>query len=256
MIKILVCLKQVPDTDDIKWTENNTIQREGLISILNPADDFALELAKKIKSMAQCEVTALSMGPSQACDILNYALARVADNAILLSDKAFSGSDTYATAKIISTAIKNLNLKPDIILCGNSALDGETSQTPVGVAEFLGYNFVSNVVDFNRLNLAHSNILVKQELPEFSKLIELCYPAVLAVSNYSEISSISVFDYMRAQNIKINVCDVDKIGINAQDCGIKGSPTQVKKAYRPIFSRSAETIDRDLAFQKIAEVLK
>lgn len=256
MVKILVCLKQVPDTDDIKWTENNTIQREGLISILNPADDYALEIAKKIKNTWGAEVAALTMGPNQASEILNYALARCADSAILLSDKAFSGSDTYATAHIISTAIKNLNLKPDIILCGNSALDGETSQTPVGIAEFLGFTFVSSVCDFNRLNPAHSNILVKQELPEFSKLIELTYPALLAVSNYSEISKISVFDYMRAQNIKIQTYDADKVGIRAEVCGIKGSPTQVKKAYRPIFSRHTETIDKNLAFQKIAEVLK
>ncbi len=256
MVKILVCLKQVPDTDDIKWTENNTIQREGLISILNPSDDFALEIAKKIKNIAPAEVTALTMGPMQAQDILNYALARVADNAILLSDKAFSGSDTYATAKIISTAIKNLNLNPDIILCGNSALDGETSQTPVGIAEFLGYSFVSNVVDFNRMNFGDSNILVKQELPEFSKLIEVRYPAVLSVSGVEKISNISVFDYMRAQNIKIQIANIDKIAMQAEDTGIKGSPTLVKKAYRPIFSRHSEGIDQDLAFQKIGEVLR
>ena len=256
MVKILVCLKQVPDTDDIKWTENNTIQREGLVSILNPSDDFALEIAKKIKDITPSTVTVLTMGPMQADEILNYGLARVADDAILLSDKAFSGSDTYATAKIISTAIKNLNLKPDIILCGNSALDGETSQTPVGIAEFMDYNFVSCVVDFNRLNLIDSNILVKQELPHFSKLIELTYPAVLSVSSADKISKISVFDYMRAQNTQIQICNIDKVAISPQDTGIKGSPTLVKKAYRPIFSRSAEIIDKDLAFQKIGEVLR
>lgn len=256
MVKILVCLKQVPDTDDIKWTENNTIQREGLVSILNPSDDFTLEIAKKIKNMVPAEVTALTMGPMQAREILNYALARSADKAILLSDKAFSGSDTYSTAKIISAAIKNLNLRPDIILCGNSALDGETSQTPVGIAEFLDYNFVSNVSDFNRFSLSDLNVLVKQELPEFSKLIELTYPAVLSVSSVDKISKISVFDYMRAQNTQIQIYNIDKLGISPQECGIKGSPTLVKKAYRPIFSRSAKVISKDLAFQKIGEVLR
>lgn len=256
MVRILVCIKQVPDTDDITWTENNTIQREGLISILNPSDDYALEIAKKIKNEYQAHVSALTMGPNQASEILNYALARVADEAILLSDKAFSGSDTYATAKIISTAIKNLNLNPDIILCGNSALDGETSQTPVGIAEFLGYNFVSNIKDFNRLNTLDLNILVKQELSEFSKLIELTYPAVLSVCGACDISKISVFDYMRAQNTQIQVANIDKIGLDKADAGIKGSPTLVKKAYRPIFSRSAEVINKDFAFRKIGEVLR
>ncbi|MBR1976933.1 electron transfer flavoprotein subunit beta/FixA family protein [bacterium] len=256
MVRILVCLKQVPDTDDIKWTENNTIQREGLVSILNPSDDYALEIAKKIKNNYPAKVTVLSMGPNQAKDILNYGLARVADEAILLSDKAFSGSDTYATAKIISTAIKNLNLKPDIVLCGNSALDGETSQTPVGIAEFLGYNFVSNVKDFNRLNSLDSKILVKQELPEFSKLIEVRYPAVLSVIASGELSKISVYDYMRAQGTEIQLANLDKIAIPSSDCGIKGSPTLVKKAYRPIFLRKAVAIDKDLAFQKIGEVLR
>ena len=105
-MKIVVCIKQVPDTSDIKWTENNTIQREGLESVINPYDVYAVEFALKIKNLCKdTKITALSMGPQQAVDMLKKVIALGADEGVLLSDKKFAAADTYATGKTIGTAI-------------------------------------------------------------------------------------------------------------------------------------------------------
>jgi len=108
-MKIVLCIKQVPDTSDIKWTENNTIQREGLESIINPYDVYAIEAALKLKrSYDNIKITALTMGPFQAADMLKKTLATGVDEGILLSDRKFAAADTYATGKTIGTAIKEI----------------------------------------------------------------------------------------------------------------------------------------------------
>ena len=105
-MKIVVCIKQVPDTTDIKWTEHNTIQREGVESIINPFDEYALETAIRLKDKYGAEVTAISMGPPQAEDIIKKAIAMGCDNGFLVSDRKFSGSDTIATSRTLASAIK------------------------------------------------------------------------------------------------------------------------------------------------------
>ena len=129
-MKILVCIKQVPDTTDIKWTENNTIQREGVESVINPFDVYALEEALKLKrSLENVEITALTMGPSQAVDMLKKAIAIGCDKGVLISDRKFAGADTYATGKTIAAAIKSKLSDFDLIICGQFAIDGDTAQT-------------------------------------------------------------------------------------------------------------------------------
>ena len=116
-MKIIVCIKQVPDTDDIKWTENNTMQREGVESIINPCDLYAMEEALKIKkSLDNVELIALTMGPLQAQDVLKRAIALGFDKSFLLTDKKFAGADTYATGKTIAAAIKSKLGDFDLIL--------------------------------------------------------------------------------------------------------------------------------------------
>ena len=116
-MKILVCIKQVPDTTDIKWTENNTIQREGVESVINPFDVYALEEALKLKrSLENVEITALTMGPSQAVDMLKKAIAIGCDKGVLISDRKFAGADTYATGKTIAAAIKSKLSDFDLII--------------------------------------------------------------------------------------------------------------------------------------------
>ncbi|MBQ8168674.1 electron transfer flavoprotein subunit beta/FixA family protein, partial [bacterium] len=136
-MKIALCVKQVPDTSDIKWTENNTMQREGVESIINPYDVYATELALKVKESLKANITAFTMGPQQATNMLKELIALGVDEGVLISDKKFAGADTYATGKTIATAIKKTLPDFDLILCGQFAIDGDTAQTGPCVASLL-----------------------------------------------------------------------------------------------------------------------
>ena len=138
--KVAVFIKQVPDTDDIRWTEHNTIQREGLESVINPYDIGAIQLAKNVKFLLNdCEITAVSMGPLQAKEALKEALAMGCDKAFLLCDKKFAGSDTLATAYVLSQFINTHLNDFDLIICGYQAVDGDTAQTPSSLAQKTQY---------------------------------------------------------------------------------------------------------------------
>ena len=153
-MKIALCVKQVPDTSDIKWTENNTMQREGVESILNPYDVYATELALKLKKEYNATVTVFTMGPNQAEKVLRSIIALGADDGVLICDKKFAGADTYATGKTISSAIKKVMPDFDLILCGQFAIDGDTAQTAPSLAGHLNINqitFVNKFIDFNKV---------------------------------------------------------------------------------------------------------
>ena len=150
-MKIIVCIKQVPDTTDIKWTENNTIQREGVESVINPYDVYAIEEALKLKKeIDNVEITVLTMGPLQAEDMLKKAISVGCDKGILLTDKKFAGADTYATGKTIAAAIKTKISDYDLILCGQFAVDGDTAQTGPSIANQLGIPQVTYVWDLTK----------------------------------------------------------------------------------------------------------
>jgi electron transfer flavoprotein beta subunit len=135
---IVVCIKQVPDTQDIKWTEKGTMIREGVESIMNPFDEYALESALKLKDIyPDTKITVVSMGPPQANDIIRTAIAKGADAGLLVSDRKFSGSDTQATSVTLSSAIKKMLPDFDLIVCGQFAIDGDTAQTGPSMAQHL-----------------------------------------------------------------------------------------------------------------------
>ena len=135
-MNIIVCIKQVPDVDDIKWTKENNLDRTNMLSKINPYDEYALDVAINIKSkFKNVKITVISMGPNQAKEVLNYALAKGADRAILLSDKAFAGSDTLATSKILACAIQKYCSDFNLILTGQLAVDGDTQQVPLSLAQ-------------------------------------------------------------------------------------------------------------------------
>ena len=156
-MKIALCIKQVPDTSDIKWTEHNTIQREGVESIINPYDVYALEAALQIKNTCKdVEITALTMGPLQAEDMLKKAIAVGVDNGALITDKKFAGADTYATGKTLANAIKTAVPDFNIIICGQFAIDGDTAQTGPSIANHLNLpqiTFVKEAVSYTHLTL-------------------------------------------------------------------------------------------------------
>ena len=243
-MKIAVLLKQVPDTQDIKWSKENNIVREGLLSILNPVDDFALEVVRGLKMSHSAHTTAFSMGPLQACSVLEYALARGADEAILLNDKKFVGSDTLATARVLHAAIKERLGDFDLILCGQSAIDGETAQTPPSLAQMLGVNYVSNVSCV--LDLRNGATVVVQKTPEALVELEVKLPAVISViEGEFELEKPKISDYVSAQLKGVEVLGAGDIGIDPELCGICGSPTCVSKVYRPEITRKCEEVTKD-----------
>ncbi len=231
-MKIIVCIKQVPDTSDIKWTENNTIQREGLESVMNPYDAYALDFALAIKEKnSDVKVTALSMGPKQAERVLKRALALGADDAVLLSDKKFSGADTYATAKTIASAIKECFEHYDIILCGQFAIDGDTAQTGPSIASFLGLpqvTFVKGIEDCSQ-----GYVTVIRETYEGSEKIKVKLPAVICMQKgESETSRITIKGAIKAKKSEILYKSIEDISLSPDEAGLKGSPTYVSKAFR------------------------
>lgn len=236
-MKILVCIKQVPDTTDIKWTENNTIQREGVESIINPFDIYAIQEALNIKAVIpNTEVTAISMGPAQASDVLKKAIALGCDNAVLLSDKKFSGADTYATAKTIASAIKTKFSDFDLVICGQFAVDGDTAQTGPGIASFLDIPQVTFVKNIKKQTA--TSLYAERELEDGIETVKIELPALICVlkGDY-EPSRPTINGIIKAKNTQITMLCVDDIGLTPEEAGIKGSPTYVSKAFRPEHNR-------------------
>ncbi len=250
-MKILVCIKQVPDTTDIKWTENNTIQREGVESIINPYDVYALETALKLKKILNAEITVLSMGPNQAEDILRKALAIGCDNAVLLSDKKFAGADTYATGKTIAEAIKAKIPDFDLIICGQFAIDGDTAQTGPTIANNLDIPQVTYVKDVLECSMQH--LTVKREIEEGTEIVKVLLPALICIlKGYEEPTRPTINGIIKAQDSKITVYSHEDIGLAPEETGLRGSPTYVSKAFRPetkgqcVFVKSSDEIIKKL----------
>ncbi len=252
-MKILVCIKQVPDTSDIKWTENNTMQREGVESIINPYDLYALEEALKIKrSVEGTEITVLTMGPLQAENVLKYAIALGCDKGVLLSDKKFAGADTYATGKTIAQAIRSKFSDFDLIICGQFAIDGDTAQTGPSIATQLGIPQVTFVKNLERYD--EKAVYAIRKLEEGFETVRAEFPLLVCVlkSDY-ETSRPLINGIRRAKNVQTEILSMDDIGLD--EAGIKASPTYVSRAFRPVHDRGGcEFLENtDQLAQKIKE---
>lgn len=231
-MNIILCIKQVPDTTDIKWTENNTIRREGLESILNPYDVYALEAALKLKhEYGNVNITALTMGPAQADSILRKAISVGASAGVLLCDKKFAGADTYATSKTIAAAINSKLGDYDLILCGQFAVDGDTAQTGVGIANFLNIPQVTYVKEI--LEYSGEHLTVLRELDDGIEKVKVKLPAVVCMLKGDfEPTRATINGVICAQKSELNKYGFEDIGLSAEDVGLKGSPTYVSKAFR------------------------
>lgn len=239
--KIVVCIKQVPDTNDIRWTEHNTIQREGLDSIINPFDLGAIQLAKNVKFLLinrniKAEIIVVTMGPKQAEDALKTALAMGCDRAILLSDKKFSGADTLATAYTLSRFIKVKVPTYKLIITGQQAIDGDTAQTPSSLAQKLGIGQITNVVALKEANEAYSVWI--RDTSTCKQEIKSGYPALVATSLKDVNMLPDICGYMKAQDSQIEVLNADDINADLAQIGLAGSPTQVRRAYKAEISRN------------------
>lgn len=246
-MKILVCIKQIPDTNDVKWSKDNNIIREGTISILNPYDVLAIEYAKKFQG---AEITLLSMGPNGAIDAIRYGLALGADKGILLSDRKFAGADTLATAKTLYYAIKNVIKEYDLIITGQFALDGDTAQTPYALANLLNIPNIGYVVNLNEIN--EDNIVVTTSKEDGIYKVKGYYPLLISITKFDgEKYKPLANDYIRAQNAEVKVLNADDIMAPDDEIGIKGSPTYVSKAYRPENNRVCKFINGSEIFEEL-----
>lgn len=252
-MKIALCIKQVPDTSDIKWTENNTINREGVESIINPYDVYALEAALQIKKLNPAtKITALTMGPQQAVSMLKKTIALGVDNGILISDKKFAGSDTYATGKTISKAIQTAIPDYSMVICGQFAIDGDTAQTGPSIANHLNIPQVTFVKEI--LSCDETHIIVKRQADEGIETIKAELPVLLCMQMGDFEPTRALIDgYKKAQNAEIRTLTMEDLGLTAEEVGIKGSPTYVSKAFRPIITRNSEKITYN---EDSAQILK
>lgn len=250
-MKIVLCIKQVPDTSDIKWTENNTIQREGLESIINPYDVYSIEAALKLKkTYDNVEITALTMGPSQAAEMLRKTIAVGVDNGILLSDKKFAGADTFATGKTIAAAIKSKLPDFNLVICGQFAIDGDTAQTGPSIANSLDIPQVTYVHEIISYNDEENTLIVRRELDDGSEIVKVTLPALICVlKDYFEPTRASINGIKKGQHAEIKTFGIDDIGLEPEQAGLKGSPTYVSRAFRPApknidceFETSSETL--------------
>lgn len=244
-MKIIVCIKQVVDTNDIKWTPNNTIDRENAESIVNPCDMLAIETALRYKEFyPNSTITAISMGPQQAVNALKTAIAMGCDEAFLLCDKKFSGADTVATSRTLSTAIKHICPDFDLIICGQFAADGDTAQTGPSLAQKLGIEQITCTSEpILTTEIPQNAIRVIRKADEAIEVVETPLPALICVGECPyEARDIKINGYIQAQDYEVKVVKADELGLSREEIGIKGSPTWVARAFRAVSMRKNEII--------------
>ncbi|MEN8264682.1 MAG: electron transfer flavoprotein subunit beta/FixA family protein [Nitrospirota bacterium] len=240
-MNIIVCIKQVPDTAEIKINpETNTLMREGVPSIINPFDLNAIEAAIQIKEEVGGKVTALTMGPPQAETALREAVSMGVDEVVLLSDRAFAGSDTWATSYTLAKAIKKLGA--DIIFCGKQAIDGDTAQVGPETAEFLDVPHISYIRKIE--GVSDSSIRVQRMMDEGYDVVESSIPVLLTVvKELNQPRMPSLRGKMAAKKAEIKTMGMADIDADENSLGLKGSPTQVKNIFAPETKAERRMID-------------
>lgn len=234
-MNIIVCIKQVPDTTNVKINpDTNTLIREGVSSIINPFDMYAIEEGLRLKEKFGGKVTVISLGPPQAIKALKEAVGMGADEAIQLSDRAFAGSDSWATAYALSLAIRKLG-EFNIILCGKQAIDGDTGQVGPGIASQLGITQLTYVFKIIRLDPEAGTLTVERLLEEGREIVEARMPALLTVvKDINQPRSTTIYHIRRSSSMHIptwTAADLPEAEISK--LGLKGSPTQVIKISSP-----------------------
>jgi electron transfer flavoprotein beta subunit len=231
-MNIIVCLKQVPGTTQVKIDpQTNTLVRQGVESIINPFDTYAIEEAVRIKEKHGGKVTVITMGPPQAEAALREAISVGADEAVLLSDRAFAGADTWATSFTLSRAV--LKLAPyDLVICGRQTIDGDTGQVGPEVAEMLGVPFIAYVSQIEEIK--DNQIRVRRAIEEGHEVIEAGLPAVITVSKEINVPRLpSLRGITRSKSAKVPAWGVAELGIDPATVGLSGSSTQVVKIFFP-----------------------
>lgn len=234
---IVACIKQVPDTTQVKIDPvTNTLVREGIPFIINPYDTHALEESLRLKDRFGFKVAAISMGPPNTEATLRKALALGVDEAILLSDRVFGGADTLATSFVLSAAIKRLSEKEEVglVICGKQTIDGDTAQVGPGIATRLGFAQLTLVDRIEHLDLTAKRIRVRRKLEGRHEIVEAPLPALLTVVreiNHPRYPSVPM--RLASEEAQVPLWDNKEMKLDESQIGLKGSPTLVKKIFSP-----------------------
>lgn len=253
-MKIVVCIKQVPDTVEVKIDpKTGTLVRDGVPSIINHDDKTGIEAALTIREQVGGTVTVVSMGPPQADVALREALAMGCDEAILVSAREFGGSDTYATSGIIAAALKQLDY--DLIITGRQAIDGDTAQVGPQIAEKLHLPQVSYVEEI--VEAAEDHVTVKRQFEDGYHIVKVKTPCLLtAIAELAEPRYMSVGGVFDAYQKEIKIFDFNllKDDLELDMIGLKGSPTNVYKSFTKEL-KGAGTVLKDLTAEQAVEAI-
>ena len=247
-MNIVVCIKQVPGTTDVKIDpQTNTLIRQGIENIINPFDTYALEEGVRLREQHGGKVTVITMGPPQAEDALRESISLGADETVLLSDSAFAGADTWATAFTLSRAVAKLE-QYDIIICGRQTVDGDTGQVGPELAEMLDIPFIAYVSQIEEINEGY--IRVRRMVEEGHEIMETSLPAVITVNKEINIPRLpSLRGIMKSKSAKIDTWGIQELGVDSNMVGLPGSSTQVIKVFFPQRISQAEILEGDVESQ-------
>ena len=238
-MNIVVCIKQVPNTNEVKLDPvTGTLIRDGVPSIINPDDKAGLEAALRLKDATGAHVTVLSMGPPQADAVLREAMAMGADDAVLVTDRAFGGADTLATSTTIAAALKKIPY--DLIITGRQAIDGDTAQVGPQIAEHLN---IPNVSYAEEIQVEGDTVTVKRQYEDHYHVVKVKMPCLItALSELNQpryMTPGGIFDAYREK--QVTVWGLNDIEVDTDKIGLKGSPTRVFKSF-PKSLKAAGTV--------------
>ena len=256
-MNIIVCIKQVPNTTDVKIDPvTNTLIRDGVESVINPFDTYAIEEAVRLKERFGGKVTVITMGPPQAENALKEAIGLGCDEAILVSDRKFAGSDTWATSYTLSSAIKKIGLY-DVVICGKQASDGDTAQVGPGISTHLDIPQVTYVKKIEEIT--GNKAKVERMTEEGYDIVETPLPCLFTVVKEINTPRLpSLKGMMKAKAAKITKWTADDIKADARSVGLDGSPTRVVKIFTPQPRKGGEILKGDTVdiAKELVELLK
>ncbi|MBS1128588.1 MAG: electron transfer flavoprotein subunit beta [Nitrospirae bacterium] len=231
-MNIIVLVKQVPDTAEVKINrETNTLIRDGVPSIINPYDRYAIEEALRLREKHGGKVTAVTMGPPQAAEALKETVSLGVDDVVLLSDRAFAGADTWATSYALSQGIRKVG-EYDLVIAGKQAIDGDTAQVGPETADMLGIPFVAYIRKIEQIE--GRKMIAERLMDEGYDVVETSLPALITVvKEINEPRVPSLKGKMKAKNLKVTAWTAKDIGADEEKIGLKGSPTQVVRIFPP-----------------------
>lgn len=246
---IVVCIKQVPDTTQVRIDpETNTLIREGIPTIVNPYDLHAIEEAVRLRERYGGRVTAITMGPPQAKEALREAVSYGCDDAVLLTDRSFAGSDTLATSYILASAIRRIDSdkKVDLIVCGKQSIDGDTAQVGPGIAQRMGFSQLTYIIAVREIDEKFGKIIVERQLDDGRQVVSSKLPALLTVvKEINEVRHTSLTNLIRAAKFQPIVWNQEYLKLDPARIGLKGSPTTVRRIFAPPPRSGGEILNKE-----------